>query len=250
MRRKKQNGLSKLQVNVIEALIEDPEENFVLFTDFSIKYYCDVNSTTLKEFYTNINEFMFPGEHFYKCYMFGVFEDDYRNRKVFSEKNSNKTINKLFNVNKPINLVYYPDYEGAGAWGESNGIRFDIRFNENNHMCVPHIHVSIGRKFNSKTDQINLVTLAEVENKDKKANVLNGKQMSYAKSLIKKHQKEFLEMWNEFAQCDRVVDVDYFIKHNDLKLLERENNKKYYSKRYNNPSSTMWNIKNGKIEFI
>ena len=174
--------MNTVKVIVLEGLDEQLEDNFVVFGELEIKY-CFTEPTSLKQFYTDINQILFPGESSYKPYMFNVFTTDYKQTKTFSENDPQKDICTLFDLGKPIKLIYYHDFEGAGCWGESNGLRFDIKFNENNHMSKPHVHVSYGKDQKARIDIINVKVL----DKSNKKHELNKKQLKQALKFVKKY---------------------------------------------------------------
>ena len=236
--------MNTLKVIVLEGLDERPEENYVVFGKLEIKY-CYDKQTTLKKFYTDINRILFPGSSSYKPYMFKVFTTDYKKTKCFSDKDSNKDICNLIDLSKPIRLIYYHDYEGAGCWGESNGLRFDIKFNENNHMATPHVHVSYGK--NQKA-RINIINIKVLDNSNKK-HELSRKHLKQALKFVKKHQLDFIEMWNDFTLCDMIIDINYFKNTKKLRLVKRTENINLYHRQFQSKKNNKWSEVEDKIIF-
>ena len=56
-----------LHILILYAIDENPEENYAVFNPINLKYTCDTSKTTVKEFYTDINNIINPCEAPYYC---------------------------------------------------------------------------------------------------------------------------------------------------------------------------------------
>jgi len=154
--------------------------------------------------------------------MIAFLKKEFELKFHFSNKNLNKRLIDVFEYrikkNKPIIMIYCPEYLGAGCWGESNGLRYYINSNENIHTYEPHVHVQTFSK--EYKDRFDIIKCELIKTKD------NSKPLSsfdtedpYLQSIIRYSSLGYEEHSN-------AMDI---IASHDLDEIKRNIKNQYYS---------------------
>ena len=247
MIKSKGDQLHPIYIVLYRVLDEDPVENYVLYVKFNIAAELDYFKTTLNDFYLWLYGFIDSNsENYYMPYMFRYFDVDFNESKTFNFSDNNKSINQLFDCGKPINIIFYPEFEGAGCWGESNGIRVEINYNENNHMSNPHIHASKG----DKSNRISIIDFHILNDKYKRDKNLSKKNLNSVLKILKSNQIEFMELWNYYACCDKIIDIEHYKQKGTLKLINRPSEADFMKYECKKIQKHKWVVKNERLKMV
>jgi len=197
-----------------KSIEEDPEEPFNYCILEKNEFECDFDSNiTVKDFiYYVVNKYCYKYDYNeIVSEMIAFLKKEFELKFHFSNKNLNKRLIDVFEYrikkNKPIIMIYCPEYLGAGCWGESNGLRYYINSNENIHTYEPHVHVQTFSK--EYKDRFDIIKCELIKTKDN-SKPLSEKLRKLAISFIKQKQIFFLERWNEHTNCSHIVDIEKY----------------------------------------
>ena len=204
---------------------ENPGEP--LNNDILVRYETEFELTenvTIKDliFYV-INEFCYKCNYNdVCCEMVDFFQKEYKLRFSMSNKRLNDRVKDVFKYRidkgKPIILIDCPDYSGAGCWGESTGLRYYIYSNEVAHQYEPHVHVKTFS--NECIDRFDIIKLKLMETNNN-SKPLSNKLRKEAISFIKERQIDFLEIWNEYTNCNYIIDIENFKNTGEVRYMKR-----------------------------
>lgn len=239
--------MEKIHIALFRVVDEDPVDNYVFYIKNDLCYECDSSKTTLKDMFIWLERIIYPKfTGGYSPYMFKTFNTSFNDNFGFEHKDTETYINEIFDCSKPINLIRYPEYDGAGCWGESNGIRFEIKYGENEHMGQPHVHVSKGNESN----RISIIDFQVLPDKHKRNDNLSSKNLKKALVLIKKYQKDFIGFWNNYSACEKIVDIEYFKNHKGLRLINPEKVDNFYSIQQEMLNKHKWIVTDTELRLI